>query len=161
MKNQVSIHIVSVHKSEGRKEEEFQTTVTGTCMRRERMHYISYTESAAGDGADPSSEESLVHTLLKMGPEKLEVKKTGVIGNHMVFEPGKRHVCLYRTAYGILEFEITGVTWQFARTGTGLEGHVQYRLRAGGEPLSDCEMTIHIKYERSSGPGAFSVPARG
>ena len=149
MINQASIQIISLHKSEGREAEQYQTTVTGTCMRRDHMYYVSYTEREPDTSAETRQEShsSQIHTLLKLGPDKMEMKKTGAVQNHMVFEPGRRHVCLYRTVFGILEFEITGVTWEFAENSGSLQGHVEYQLRAGGQPLSACEMDIQISYD--------------
>ena len=146
LKNQVSIQITSLHRSEGN-EEQFRTTAAGTCMRHGRMYYIAYTESEPAGTNKGSPSVSQVHTLLKLGPDKMEMKKTGAVQNHMIFEPGKRHVCLYRTPYGILEFEITQVSWKLTESPGKLQGSVRYLLRAGGQTVSACEMEIYIDQE--------------
>lgn len=98
MKKDVIISLVGNQDNDGEKDSvEFITE--GRFYRKGDDYYVTYRESEL-TGMDGTT------TTLKVQGKKLTIIRFGTNNTQMIFEKGRRHVCCYDTAYGVISIGV-------------------------------------------------------
>ncbi len=80
--------------SEESRDEKIEIIVPGQYFFKNGKHYILYEE------VEESGLGITKNTLKVTGTQRVEMKKSGVLTSHMIFEKGVKHTTSYRTPYG-------------------------------------------------------------
>lgn len=110
---------------------------------RNGKHYILYEEVVEG------SAEITKNKIKITGDYLLEIKKSGVVNAHMVFERDKKNLTCYETPYGQLVLGVDTTFLQVIETEDNIDIKVKYRLDVNHEPLADCLIRMNIKSKKS------------
>ena len=119
-------------------------SVTEVCAEadyseKDGRHYILYEEI-------PEGTEPPVKSTVIIRDGLLEIRRSGAVRSHMVFESGKTHIADYVTPYGTLQLEIFTNVLDVSASDTGIEALLEYTLASGGQPLSDCTLTLSLRF---------------
>ena len=117
--------------------EVLEVVTTGTYHCRDGNQYIKYDEVFEGIEGKASS-------LISIKGDIVEVRKTGVLETHMVFDKQKRTTMLYTTPYGTLHMNITTTNLTTSEHQDNIDIQANYTLEANEETLSNNVLEIHI-----------------
>ena len=114
-----------------------ELVTTGTYHCRDGNQYIKYDEVFEGIEGKASS-------LISIKGDIVEVRKTGVLETHMVFDKQKRTTMLYTTPYGTLHMNITTTNLTTSEHQDNIDIQANYTLEANEKTLSNNVLEIHI-----------------
>ena len=137
MTKEVVINIKGLQFSEN-DSEEVELSTTGTYHCRDGNRYIKYDE-VFEDIEDKAS------NLVTIKGDIVEVRKTGVIESHMVFEKNRKTTSPYQTPYGILHMNIATKNLQIKEAQDSLELQIDYILEVGDQHVADCSLVLLAK----------------
>lgn len=115
-----------------------RTEASGNYYFRGGKHYIMYEETSE----DISG--TVKNTIKIDGSGIVEIKKSGAAAVTMVFQEGNVSRARYRNAFGEFLLEIYTEFLEVTKDEQEIRVRICYRLEAGGAPVSDCEVCIHI-----------------
>lgn len=99
-KKQVSIHLKTVIEDTGETEMN-EVRATGVFYQRNNLDVLTYKEEIEGHGG--------ANTLITIQPERVTIKRTGVVSMHQQFQIGKRTENVYQHPHGNIHMEtLTG-----------------------------------------------------
>lgn len=122
MQKDVIISIYGVQQDEDDEPQPVTLVTTGRYYRRGLSYFVSYDESELTGLAG-------THTLVRVGPDGVQVTRTGNYPSQLVFEQGRRHLSLYHTDYGDLSVCID--TQHIENTLTDDGGRIDVRYLVG------------------------------
>lgn len=100
-------------------------------------HYVIFDEMMEGF-------EGSVHNTMKLSGELLDIRKSGIIGTHMIFVPGQTEKTHYATPMGEMYIETTTKNISLDEQEDSLKMMVEYSLDINYEHVSDCSITVDI-----------------
>ena len=130
----------NVGSARGSSDEETETTslvTTGIYHCRDGNQYIKYDEIFEGI-------EGKASNLLTIRGDVVEVRKTGALETHMVFDKQQKTTMLYKTPYGTLHMNITTTDLTTSEHQDNIDIKAKYTLEANEETLSKNVLEIHI-----------------
>ena len=145
MDKDVLIHVSGLHMLlEGEDQGPVELVVPGKHYFKNGSHYLRYEEIL-----EENSEPTI--NYVKMSPTALEVRKTGLVDVHMVFEYGKKNTAFYSTPFGTIQ--LGHCRYQ---SGNGRDGHrigmkVDYALDMNEEHIADCCLSIQAQSKDAPG----------
>lgn len=121
-----------------------EVIVAGQYYLKNGNHYFRY-EEVVEDFPD----EKTVN-YVKIGKDGVEVRKSGLMNVHMVFEPDKKSNSYYTTPFGTLELGIYTMGITVEEEENKLKMQVEYALDMQGEYVADCSLSLEA-VSRSAG----------
>jgi uncharacterized beta-barrel protein YwiB (DUF1934 family) len=82
-------------------------------------------------------------------PEVISMMRTGMVSTGMVFEKGKRHMCIYRTPISQFEVCVCAKNVDNRLLTDGLL-HLDYLVEIHGAQAERCRMTLTVKKDTST-----------
>lgn len=127
----------------GDETESIELIVPGSCYEKNGKWYLIYDETV--EGADESTRNTV-----KIGPEKVEVIKRGLVESHLVYETGKRTMANYMTPMGLIVLGITTKSVFIEADDAKLRLEIAYALEMNGQFVSDSRIEIEAAAKQDS-----------
>lgn len=127
--------------------EPIEMITTGEYFYKNGNHYVLYEEVMEGETATTKNR-------IKVSPGKVELKKSGAVSVHMLFEEEKKNVTHYYTPYGCLDMGIDTKKVLIDEEENLLKVSVDYALELNQQFAADCDIKITV---RSKGVGEFHL----
>lgn len=119
-------------------DEKIEIVVPGQYFLKNGKHYILYEEiEESGLGVTKN-------TLKVIGNHRVEMKKSGVLTSHMVFEKGRKHVTSYKTPYGQMQIGTDTKELSVTSEEEKIRILVRYTLEAEGEAVTESRIRIEV-----------------
>ncbi|HJB28580.1 MAG TPA: DUF1934 domain-containing protein [Candidatus Blautia faecavium] len=139
MDKEVLIHVSGLHMLlEGEDQGPVELVVPGKYYFKNGSHYLRY-EEVLEENSKPTI------NYVKISPHALEVRKTGLVDVHMVFEHGKKNTAFYSTPFGTIQLGIAATSLEMEESETGIEMKVDYALDMNEEHVADCCLSIQAQ----------------
>lgn len=129
-------------RQDGAEAEQIETVMPGVYYEKDGRHYVLYEETMDG------VERPLKNTV-KFGAGCLELIRRGPVNVHMVFEEKKQHTADYQIPYGSIQLVIDTKKIHIAQTSDRIAVHVDYVLDMGYGFLTDCRLTMDIRFKEN------------
>ena len=84
------------------------------------------------------------NTLKVTGDHRVEMKKSGVLTSHMVFEKGKKYVSSYKTPYGQMQIGTDTKELTIISEVEKIRIFVRYTLEAEDEAVAESRIRIEV-----------------
>ena len=97
---EVALKIIGTQTLENDEKDTIEIMTRGKFYKKGDNQYLVYDESELS-GMEGST------TTLKIQDNKIEMKRFGAYRSNLIFEKGKKHISMYKTAYGNMEMEVT------------------------------------------------------
>ena len=123
---------------EGEDQGPVELVVPGKYYFKNGSHYLRY-EEVLEENSKPTI------NYVKISPHALEVRKTGLVDVHMVFEHGKKNTAFYSTPFGTIQLGIAATSLEMEESETGIEMKVDYALDMNEEHVADCCLSIQAQ----------------
>lgn len=123
-------------------QEPIEIVVPGQYYFRNGSHYLRFEEIM-----DESSMPTI--NYIKMSQHGVEVRKTGLVNVHMVFEQGKKNMTYYTTPFGTLQMGIATTGLELNENDDSIDMKVDYALDMNEEHVADCYLTIQAQTKSS------------
>lgn len=136
MTRDVLIKISGLQTMDG-ENDNVEVITTGDYFLKNGRHYVVYDEVMDGF-------EGNVRNLLKISPDKLDVRKNGVASAHMVFEQDRKNLTRYATPMGEMIVEVSTNRILLEEQADSLKVSVDYSLDINYSHVSDCNITVDI-----------------
>ncbi|MDD6208280.1 MAG: DUF1934 domain-containing protein [Clostridiales bacterium] len=139
MTKDVMVHIrgVSLEEENG---VPVEVTAQGQYYYKNFQHVVFY--------QDPEGEHGGGKNMLKITPEKMVMKKSGHLETIMEFQPGKEHLCDYRTPYGTMKVHTNTSRYDVTEREHSIEIQMEYGLSMNGAYVSACRLNIMIESKK-------------
>ncbi len=111
----------------------------GSFARRNGNFFISYAETEA------TGYEGNITTVKVENGSKVSMLRSGNMPSQLVIERGKRHVCHYDSAYGVLSLGVAADEIDNRLTETGGELAFSYTLDQGDAHISHNKVKITVQ----------------
>lgn len=136
MTRDVLIKISGLQAMDG-ENDNVEVITTGDYFLKNGRHYVVYDEVMDGF-------EGNVRNLLKISPDKLDVRKNGIASAHMVFEQDRKNLTRYATPMGEMIVEVSTNRILLEEQADSLKVSVDYSLDINYSHVSDCNITVDI-----------------
>lgn len=136
MTRDVLIKISGLQTMDG-ENDNVEVITTGDYFLKNGRHYVVYDEVMDGF-------EGNVRNLLKISPDKLDVRKNGIASAHMVFEQDRKNLTRYATPMGEMIVEVSTNRILLEEQVDSLKVSVDYSLDINYSHVSDCNITVDI-----------------
>lgn len=136
MTRDVLIRISGVQMAE-EESDNFEVITAGNYFLKNGKHYILYEEQMEGF-------EGIVKNTIKISPQGMDIKKSGISSVHMAFAPDKKHVASYVTPMGELIVGVNVNQISIDEDEDSLKVKVDYSLDINYEHVSDCEILLNV-----------------
>jgi Uncharacterized protein conserved in bacteria len=133
--------IISIYGLQQQEEGSFEpvTLVTaGRYYKRGGQYFVSYDESEL-TGMEGT------HTVVRAGPDRVQVTRTGNYPSRLVFERGRRHLSLYHTDFGDMSVCISTQHIDNRLTDDGGVLDVRYMIEIDNAPTGVSHLKMDIK----------------
>ena len=120
--------------------EPIEVTTPGEYYFENGMHCIKYDEIAEG-------KDQISNILLKAGPDKVEMTRTGFINGELYFSEGKMHTTSYELPFGNIYMTTNTREMNVAFGEDEILIDIDYELSMNDERISDNIMKIRISNE--------------
>lgn len=100
-------------------------------------HYLMYEELVEGT-------TELTKTIIKMGPDTMEVTRKGPLAVHMMYERNKKNVTYYNTPVGSLQIGIEASSYSVSEEENLIAAKVAYSLEINYEHIANCDIEIKV-----------------
>lgn len=120
------------------RDEKIEVIVPGQYFLKNGKHYILYEE------VEESGLGVIKNTLKVTGTSRVEMKKSGVLNSHMIFEKGTKHVTSYRTPYGQMQIGTDTKELSVREEEERLRIQVKYILEAEEIPVAESRIRIEV-----------------
>lgn len=145
MEKDVLIHVSGLHMLLDNDENgPIEMVVPGQHYFKNGSHYLRY-EEILEEGTKPTV------NYIKMSPTALEVRKTGLVDVHMVFEHGKKNTSFYSTPFGTIQLGIAATNLEMRESESCIDMKVDYALDMNEEHIADC--CLYIQAQSKDSPG--------
>jgi uncharacterized beta-barrel protein YwiB (DUF1934 family) len=143
MTKDVLISIKGQDCTEGR-EEDIETIHSGQFFRKNDKVYIRYEEPVEGTGKK-------VNSMIKVGPEGVEMTMKGVVNSHMVFWPGRKITTCYEGPYGAMQMGIDTKQFDVSESEGAYELKLAYDMDCEGRYVSSRYVYIRVTPKEDAG----------
>lgn len=116
-----------------------EVVTPATYYLKNEKHYVVYDEMVEGFSG------VIKNTIKISGDNLFEIRKSGIADTHMVFEKDRINMTSYATPYGDMMVGIHTKDMEVLVKDEEIKVKIQYALDVNNEPLSDCEINVHIK----------------
>lgn len=141
MTKEVLVHISGLHLEAGKpaaeETEAIEVVVPGTYYLKNGKQYILY-EELEEDGRVTKNQMKIYED------RHMEIRKSGVLNAHLIFEIGKTHPTTYQTPFGPLPVAIETRELTIEEQEERISVEIDYGLEVQEEPLADCRIEIRI-----------------
>ena len=127
----------------GEEDDTVEIITAGTYYEKNKRQYILYDEALEGV-------EEVTHNIIKIGENRVEVIKRGMVESRMTFESGKKHKANYLTPLGLILLGITTSALDVKEEESAISLHMEYSLEMNGEYVSSCETDITATSRKNS-----------
>lgn len=128
---------LEVDAEAGKENEAIEVIVPGVYYFKNGKHYILYEEIDEGGRATKNQ--------IKLCEDKrVEIRKSGVLTAHMIFEAGKKTQGCYQTPYGQMQVAMDTRENIITIEEKRICIEIDYRLEVNQNPFSDCRIEISI-----------------
>ena len=127
----------------GEEDDTVEIITAGTYYEKNKRHYILYDEALEGV-------EDVTNNIIKIGENRVEVIKRGMVESRMTFESGKKHKANYLTPLGLILLGITTSALDVKEEESAISLHMEYSLEMNGEYVSSCETDITATSRKNS-----------
>ena len=134
---------IKVTRFFGEEDDAGDIITAGTYYEKNKRHYILYDEALEGV-------EDVTHNIIKIGENRVEVIKRGMVESRMTFESGKKHKANYLTPLGLILLGITTSALDVKEEESAISLHMEYSLEMNGEYVSSCETDITATSRKNS-----------
>lgn len=126
MKKAVKIYVKGVQggladQNHAGEEEAVEMTTEGVLYHQQGHTYVVYDDLVINEG-EP------VKTTVKVYDGKVDIKRYGSIGHHMIFEMGKDHYSHYETPFGVLDIAVKPINMTVSEEDYVLDIDISYNL---------------------------------
>ncbi len=128
-------------------QQDVEVIAPGEYFCKNGKHYVLYDEVTEND-------QDMVHNVLKISQEQVNIRKKGLVNTELVFSKGKETVSHYSTPYGNLILGICANELEVQEEPQGLRVNVQYALEINYEHITNCFIKIHVQ---NKAPESFSL----
>ncbi len=123
----------------GEDEKDYIDVITpGQYYRRDDRHYLIYDEMLEGC-------DTPIHNLIIIAPEKISIRKNGVVATEMVFRSRQTTNTYYSTPFGNLDLSVTTRRIDVTVKEEQIEADIRYRLTINGEQKNDCFVKLLVQ----------------
>lgn len=136
MTRDVLIKISGLQAMDGGKDN-VEVITTGDYFLKNGSHYVVYDEMMEGF-------EGNIRNLLKISPDKMDVRKNGIANAHMVFEQDRKNMTHYATPMGEMIVEVSTNRIFVDEQEDSLKVSVDYSLDINYDHVSDCNITVDV-----------------
>lgn len=136
MTRDVLIRISGLQAMDG-ENDNVEVITTGDYFLKNGRHYVIYDEVMEGF-------EGNIRNLLKISPDKLDVRKNGAANAHMVFEQDRKNLTHYVTPMGEMIVEVSTNRILLDEQEDSLKVSVDYSLDINYSHISDCNITVDV-----------------
>lgn len=126
--------------------EEIELVIPGTYYRKNGKHYILYEEIEEGGTGVTKNQVKI------LGGSIVEIRKSGSVGAHMVFEKNKQNLTYYQTPYGQMLVGTNTGNIEITVEEERIDVLIEYQLDVNHEPLADCKIKMNITPKTSCPP---------
>lgn len=143
MTRKVRLTITGTRIIEGQEDTSEQITIADYYDNGGRK-YLFYTEDNREEETGVSSGAIFpeIRCRLTIGPDGIELKKSGSETNVLTFREGFRKTCTYHTPIGLMELVSFTRRIDMKENEDTLTIYMEYALYMGGELMSDHKLTI-------------------
>ena len=138
MKRDVIISIKGLQQMDDPETDEITLTTEGRFYRRSGSYYLTYEESEV-TGFEHT------RTMVKISRDGVSVTRAGKYPSMIMFEPQKRHMCMYSTAYGDIMVGVSTRCIENGLTDDGGRLSVSYDIEVQHAYLSTNSLTIDVR----------------
>ena len=124
-----------------------ETVSRGVYFEKEGRHYVMY-EEVSEDFTET------IRNLIKISPDLVSVRKTGLINTEMTFEKGTEHQSPYTTPFGSLILGVKTRDIRLEEQPGDITVNVDYDLEINYEHVTDC--SVHIRVQPADGTYAIN-----
>lgn len=117
--------------------DDVEVITTGDYFQKNGKHYVIYDEMLEGI-------EGMVRNTVKITPQMLDIRKSGVINTHMVFEKDQKQVTRYATPLGDMMIGISTSRIHLQEQEDRLNVSVEYSLDINYESMTVCNIILDI-----------------
>ena len=129
----------------GEDEKDYIDVITpGQYFERDNRHYLVYEEVLEGC-------DTPIHNLITIAPEKISIRKNGVVATEMVFRPHHTTNTYYSTPFGNLDLSVTTHRIEVNVRVEGIAADIRYRLMINGEQKNDCFVKLLVQPQTKDG----------
>lgn len=121
----------------GEESESVEIITPGSYYLKNNKHYIIYEEVAEGV-------TGTVNNTIKVGPEGISLRKTGIVNVNMIFTKDQRSLTCYSTPFGDLMVGITTNDIRMEETDQRMKIEIDYMLEINEQQISDCRIQILV-----------------
>lgn len=118
--------------------EDIEVIAPGEYYQKNGKHYVIY-EELAEEQSEP------VRNLLRISPDKLSIRKRGLVNAELEFELGNATVAHYSTPFGNLVLGIRARELKVQEEEKRINVDVEYALEVNYEHISDCYIKIQVQ----------------
>ncbi|MEW4411001.1 DUF1934 domain-containing protein [Clostridium sp. AN503] len=136
MTRDVLIRISGLQAMDG-ENDNVEVITTGDYFLKNGRHYVIYDEVMEGF-------EGNIRNMLKISPDKLDVRKNGAANAHMVFEQDRKNLTRYVTPMGEMIVEVSTNRILLDEQEDSLKVSVDYSLDINYSHVSDCNITVDV-----------------
>lgn len=142
----VSIRGMQFMGIEEEPDEPIEIMTGGEYYFRNGSHYVKY-EEIFEDCAETIS------NLVKVRPDRIEVRKRGAANVHMVFEENKKNITYYETPFGKIQMGVSTTGIHVKEENEKMCIRIEYTLDMNDAYVADCtlDMTVLAKTVRKNG----------
>lgn len=128
-----------LYTGSGEDEEDYIDVITpGTYYMRRERHYLVYDEIMEGV-------EEPIHNLITVGPERVLLRKTGIVATQMEFLPKQMTHTYYSTPFGKIDMDIYTQRIQIRESDEELAVDIRYRMGLAGTEKNHCFVKILVE----------------
>lgn len=153
MTKEVLIHISSLHQEKNadiaEENEKIEVIVPGIYYFKNGKHYVLY-EEVEENGKVTKNQMKIYED------GHVEVRKSGVLNAHIIFETGKKHPGVYQTPFGQIQVAMDTREVETEEEDNALYVGIDYALEVNQEPLADCRIEIQITPREGKGDKVLS-----
>jgi uncharacterized beta-barrel protein YwiB (DUF1934 family) len=136
MTKDVLIKISGLQSMDG-DSDNIEVITTGEYFLKNGKHYVIYDEEVEGF-------EGIIHNTIRITPDMLDVRKTGVVGTHMVFALDRPDQTHYATPMGEMVIETRTNRIFLEEDEDSLQVEVDYSLDINFEHVSNCSIILDV-----------------
>lgn len=129
--------------------DEVEMIAPGNYFLKNGKHYVVYDELAEGF-------EGSIHNTIRITPELVDIRKSGLVTAHMAFAPGQAEETRYETPMGEMVIGTLTEGVDLSEEEDSLVAKVRYALDINYEHVSDCNIEISIMSRDKVKPGLLS-----
>lgn len=117
--------------------DDVEVITTGDYFLKNGNHYIIYDEMMEGFAGS-------IRNTLKIGPNKMDIRKSGIADAHMIFEQNQKNHTRYVTPMGEMVVSFNTNKIELDEQEDSLKVSVAYSLDINYDHVSDCNITIDV-----------------